>query len=287
MNVKQLEAIPVWDWPEDANQTLLGHLKDKQSDQSDRLIAVELAGEFAVMNDDLAEELLSIACHAQETQDIRARAVISFGPVLDFIYSEGFDDPEDVPISEPVFQKIQEALHTLYQDMDNPKQVRRRVMEASIRAPQDWHHQAIQEAYASQDEDWKLTAVFCMRYLQGFDHEIREALKSKNKDIHYEAVLAAGNWQVEGSWLHIREILEDTDTDKELLLATIEAASNYENEDVAEHLYALTDSDDEDIVETAYEALAIVGEPMDLEELDDYDFGEDEDEDDDEDDMPF
>lgn len=43
-----------------------------------------------------------------------------------------------------------------------PKEVRRRVLEGSVRAPQDWHKDAITEAYAGNDELWKLTAVFAM-----------------------------------------------------------------------------------------------------------------------------
>jgi hypothetical protein len=46
--------------------------------------------------------------------------------------------------------------------------VRRRVLEASVRAPQDWHQEAIREAYSSGDESWRLTAVFCMRFVRGF-----------------------------------------------------------------------------------------------------------------------
>ena len=42
------------------------------------------------------------------------------------------------------------------------------------------------------DEAWRLTAVFCMRFIRGFEEQILEALKSQHPDIHHEAVLAAG-----------------------------------------------------------------------------------------------
>jgi hypothetical protein len=52
------------------------------------------------------------------------------------------------------------------------------VLEASVRAPQDWHLDAIREAYSSTDEAWSLTAVFCMRFVRGFNEQILEALES-------------------------------------------------------------------------------------------------------------
>jgi hypothetical protein len=97
---------------------------------------------------------------------------------------DGFEDPADVPISENKFHEIQEALCNLYLHTDVPKEVRRRILEASVRALQDWHPDAIREAYASADESWRLTAVFCMRFVRGFDEQILEALDIENQDIH-------------------------------------------------------------------------------------------------------
>jgi hypothetical protein len=45
-----------------------------------------------------------------------------------------------------------------------------------VRAPQDWHENAVGSAYASGDDTWKLTAVFCMRFVRGFDGQIVEEL---------------------------------------------------------------------------------------------------------------
>ena len=42
-------------------------------------------------------------------------------------------------------------------DSSIPKQVRRRILEASVRAPEDWHQNAIRAAYSSGDKDWMLT----------------------------------------------------------------------------------------------------------------------------------
>ena len=76
---------------------------------------------------------------------------------------------DSVLISEEVFVGIQETLRKLYTSADVPKGVRRRILEASVRAMQDWHQDAIQTAYRSDDEAWKATAVFSMCWVRGFD----------------------------------------------------------------------------------------------------------------------
>ncbi len=123
-----------------------------------------------------------------------------------------------------------------------------------MRAPQDWHRDAVRAAYGSDDEAWRLTAVFCMCYVRGFDAEILEALDSRNPDIHYEAVRAAGNWQVDAAWPHIAALVTSGETDKPLLLAAIDAVASIRPRQAAEILDDLTDSGDKDIAEAVFEA---------------------------------
>lgn len=257
MDLKRLKDTPPWEWPQGTDRMLLGILRDDQRTKSDRLIAVALGGDLTVLNDELADALLSIVLSRNEAEDLRARAAISLGPALESADIDGFEDPEDVPISEETFQRIQESLRTLYRDADVPKEVRRRVLESSVRAPQDWHQRAIRDRYASDDASWRLTAVFCMRYVGGFDTQILEALGSENDDIHYEAVCAAGNWEVDAAWSHIADLAASASADKWLRLAAIEAAAWIRPQEAAEILSELTQSDDEDIADAAYEALAM------------------------------
>ena len=63
-----------------------------------------------MVNDQLVEALLAILRNSEESQEVRARAVISLGPILDYADTEGFEDPDDEPISEGHFQQIQELL---------------------------------------------------------------------------------------------------------------------------------------------------------------------------------
>ncbi len=142
-----------------------------------------------------------------------------------------------------------------------------------MRAPQDWHKDAVGTAFSSDDEAWRLTGVFCMRFVRGFDAQILEALDSTNPDIHYEAVLAAGNWEVGAAWPHVAALVTSGDTDKSLLLAAIEAVASIRPHEATEILGDLADSDDEDIVAAIDEAMAMA------DGLSDEDEDEDEDED--------
>ncbi|MFZ0450868.1 MAG: hypothetical protein WAL98_16645 [Desulfatiglandaceae bacterium] len=273
MDLKILKETPPWDWPERADKMFLEILADDQGDASNRILAAELAGDFTVINDDLVDALLSILQGDDESEELRGKAAISLGPVLDHADTDGFDDPEDVPISEDTFRKIQASLRRLYLDAGVPKNVRRRILEASVRAPQEWHQNAIRAAYSSDDEDWRLTAVFSMRWVGGFDNQILEALESNNQNIHYQAVCAAGNWEVDAAWSHLSKLVSAQVTDKPLLLAAIDAVAGIRPQEAGVILVDLTNSDDEDIVEAAHEAMAMAEGPWSDEFDDDDDDG--------------
>ena len=159
MDLKIFQKIPPWEWPESTAQIFLDILRDDQADESERLLAVDLAGDFTVINDEIVDALLTIARRGEEPDSLRGAAVISLGPVLEQADIFEFDDPDDVPISEEKFREIQESLYTLYKDAGVPKEVRRRILEAAVRAPQDWHQDAIREAYAG-DDAWFSSIAF-------------------------------------------------------------------------------------------------------------------------------
>jgi len=171
MNLRTLKDTPPWEWPEGTGKMLLDVLRDDGASKSDLLLAAELAGDFVVINEELVDALLSIVRSSDKSEDVRSRAAIALGPVLEHADTQGFEDPDDLQISERTFHGIQESLRKLYMDASVPEEVRRRVVEASVRAPQDWHQDAIRAAYASDAEAWRLTAVFCM----GFISRLRRA----------------------------------------------------------------------------------------------------------------
>jgi len=276
MNIHTLNDIPPWDWPENADEIISKVLREKNAPVSDRVLAAELAGNHVVMDDNIGELLLTIILDKDEPEELRAKAAISLGPALEYGDMMEFDDPDDIVLSEKVFHKVRKQLQDIYHDAGAPKKLRRKVLEAAVRAPMDWHKQAIQEAYRSNDQQWLLTAIFCMGYVEGFDDEILESLKNENPDIFYEAVCSAGSQGVRKAWPYIEEILTGEDINKPLLIAAIEASIHINPEESEEILSELSLSDDEEIAETAEEALAMAG--MYAGDLSDYDDFPDDDE---------
>jgi hypothetical protein len=280
MNLKTLKNTPPWDWPEDAGTVIMQTLADSQAKKSERLLAVELAGETVVLDDKIADALLAIVGSSDESENLRARAAISLGPGLEEADLEGFDEDDDEPhLSQRTFDAIQKTFRSLFHDARVPKEVRRRVLEASVRSPQDWHAAAVRSAYAGDDEEWRLTAVFCMRYVKGFEDQILEALESGDSEVQYEAVRAAGEWEVDGAWPHIADLLTAVDTDKILLLAAIDAAAAIRPDDASGILGVLADSDDEDIAEAAMDALSMAEGESDWDDPDDDEYDEEDEED--------
>ena len=273
MDLKTFLDTPPWDWPRDAGRMFWRILVDQQANETDRLVAADLAGDFTVINDDLAATLLMIAGSPDEPEQLRARAAISLGPALEHADTDGFEDPGDVPITERTFHNIQDSLEKLYRDNSTPKEVRRRTLEASVRAPQTWHQDAIRHAYSSGDKEWMLTAVFSMRWVRGFDDQILLALKSGNPELQFQAVNAAGNWELDAAWSHIVEFLNDAHSPKPLLLAAIGAVGSIRPTEAPEILLDLADSDDEEIAEAIDEAIAAAKVPTDEEDDEEDEWG--------------
>lgn len=261
MDVKVLDETPPWDWPEDAGATLLRALTDDRAEPPERLLAAELAGDCTVVNDELAEALLSIACRDDAPVDLRGTAAIALGPALEHESlrdPEDSDDDDDELLSGRMVRRIQSLLRRLCLTEHLSRDIRRRSLEASVRLPQKWHRDAVRTAYGSYDPAWKLTAVFCMRFIRGFDDQILEALDSEDAEVRYEAVCAAGNWELDAAWPHVAGLFGSEAIEKRLLLAAIEAAALIRPKEVFGILGDLTDSDDGDIVEAALGALAMV-----------------------------
>jgi hypothetical protein len=276
MDLKDLQDLPPWEWPEDTPALLHRSLTDKSASADDRLLAVQLAGETE-MSDALADALLTVISDTGAAEALRANAAIALSPVLEEADINEFDDPDAVSISERTFTAIADTLRAVHEDAATPLEVRRRALEAAVRAPQDWQPAAIRAALGQQAESWQLTAVFCMRFVPGFAAEIVAALESEHPQIRCEAILAAGAWQLESAFDQVAAVLRSKTADKPLLLAAIEAAPSIRPAEATELLGELLDAKDPDIALAAEEALAMAEamgeEPGD----DDMDFDDDDD----------
>jgi len=95
-----------------------------------------------------------------------------------------------------------------------------------------------------------------MRWVRGFDDQILRALKSDDPEIHYEAVIAAGNWELDAAWPHLVELVNDAHSPKPLLLAAIGALGSIRPTEALDVLVDLAESDDEEIAEAVSEVRA-------------------------------
>ena len=255
MTWESLRETPPWEWPEDMGARILDALGNPRVEETDRRIAAELAGDLGVIDDTIARVLLSIAQDAEESLELRTNAAISLGPVLEYADTESFEDPDAVPITQDAFERVQDTLRRLYHDGGAPPELRRHVLESAVRSPLDWHAGAVHAAYLSDDPEWKLSAVFCMCFVSGFVEQILESLESDDEQVHYHAVCAAGAWQIGAAWTHVRGLFDADEIDKDLLLAAIDAAASIRPAEAQPLLEELCESDDEEVAETAHEAL--------------------------------
>ena len=54
MDLRILKDTPPWEWPDEADEIILGILRDDHAHESVRLLAAELAGDFTIINEELA-----------------------------------------------------------------------------------------------------------------------------------------------------------------------------------------------------------------------------------------
>jgi hypothetical protein len=254
----------------------LDDLRDKNAPLQERMEALH-SSDSEEMDDAVAANILATVRDRSEPEELRAAAAISLGPVLEECDTSDFAEDEifGAPVSKETFHAIQAALREVHNAADEPKLVRRRALEASVRAEADWHADAVRAAYNSGDAEWKATALFGMQYLAGFDQQILASIEDPDPDIRLEAIRAAGARDIPAAWPHIKGLLENPQTDRDLRLAAIEAAP-FVSPDAAGILAELASDTDDEIAEAAQDALSFV-DPGDSDE----DFEEDEDEEED------
>lgn len=228
------------------------------------------------MDDDLVREILGIA-RSGAAEEVRADAIVALGPAVDECGVEYVDD-EDVesseygaPLSREAFVEVIDALRDLYDDERQPKLVRRRAFEVLVRDPQPWQQEAIRRDFASGDRDWKMTAIFSMGYVRGFEKELVDQLRTASGDLLYEAVRAAGRAEVQEAAPIIEGLAISEEADRDVRLEAI-AALPAVDPDCFDLLDELAESQDDEVraaAEGALEELQMIDE--DLEDDDEED----------------
>lgn len=226
-------------------------------------------GEVApVVDDAVARELFRFARDPERGEEERGEALIALGPALaeccDEEAADGSLEPQpagtegwwELPLSSAGYREVHDELRRIYHDGSLPKLVRRRALEAAVRAPRDWHREAAATAWGSGDPEWRVTAVFAMGHLPGFQDEIIEAFRKGEPPVREEAIRAAGR-SATGEVLadDLMALAADRTAHRDLRLAAIEALSELQPEGASEVLEQLQDDRDREIRGAAREAL--------------------------------
>ena len=252
--------MPPWDWQADAKQTLEGALLNKEAPLAERLIAAKLAGNAVAISDELAVALMEVLGSASKPEDLRARAVLSFGPVLETCHTGEFGDPYDPRNQEMVFEGIKRLLHMLYHEDSVPKLVRRKILEVSVRARRNGIRTRF-SALQTKDPEWVLTAVFCMQYVKGFERDSGIS-REQERTCPHECDCRGGR---EGSGRRVGPYLRFTGergNDAETVIARrggCDCRGPEVDTPSLEILNHLVDSDDKDVSEVADEAFGFAG----------------------------
>jgi uncharacterized protein (UPF0147 family) len=228
------------------------------------------------MDDDLAREILGIV-RSGAAEEVRADAIVALGPAVDECGVEYVDDEEvesseyGAPLSRDAFVEVTDALRELYDDERQPKLVRRRAFEVLVRDPQPWQQDAIRRDFRSGDRDWKMTAIFSMGYVRGFEKELVDQLRTASGDLLYEAVRSAGRAEVQEAAAIIEGLAISEDADRDVRLEAIAALPSVDP-DCFDLLDELSESQDEQVraaAEEALEELQMMDEDLGDEEDDD------------------
>jgi hypothetical protein len=245
-----LEGTDLVEWSDETVELVLASLRS--DDAADRKIAASLA--WRVAGHRVGRELLRLF-REDSDNEVRASAAIGMGPMLEEIDMMLGDDDDDEPIEEGLFEDVQRALREVHEDPREPELVRRRALEAAVRAPEAWMEGAAREALASADPLWRMTGVFAAGHVGGLDSAVVASLHDAEAGVRIEAVRAVANLGLEDAAGQIGEWATSDEVDRDLRLECIVALAELPGDDVAAILEAMSLDDDDEIAAFAQGAL--------------------------------
>ena len=264
-------------WPKVSlrrRQTLLEDLEEIHL--ADDLLCFEEVGRVALKDDEpgvrrraiqilreyeLVDLLPTFVDMSEHDLDVEVRAA-SAAALATYIYMGEVED-----ISPQKLQKVEECLLRLISNADTTL-IRRRALEALGFSSRKEVVGLIEKAYASQDMDWLVSALFAMGRSANpsWNPKVLKMLTHERPSVRAEAASAAGELEIITAVPTLLELLEDVDLD--VRLASIWALSQVGGEGVRsalERLLEVTEDDEEaDQLENALENLDFTEEMRDL-----------------------
>lgn len=249
-DVTLLSELPFWEWPPDGADIIQRALAS--SSDEERLAAVRLV--HLIMDDALAECMLRLIVE-DPCEEVRAAAATALGPAIEEADIYEVDADSACMLSRDAFEHVRRALKHLYHDASASDLVRRRVLETSVRSRMSWHTGAVNGAWRSESEDWRITAVFCMGFVPGFEDVIADALAAPTPALRFEAVRAAGMREMQEVAATVARMLSQPSESREVRLAAIEALPRIDPRTALDVLPPLTTSSDPELAALADDAL--------------------------------
>jgi len=234
----------------------VGRVALKDNDPGVRRRAIQILREYELV--DLLPTFLDMVEHdpAAEVRAASAEALATY------IYMGEVED-----ISPKKLLQVEECLLRLISGSD-ASLVRRRALEALGYSSRKEVVGLIEQAYASPDMDWLVTALFAMGRSANprWNPQVLKMLTHKSPAVGAEAASAAGELEIKAAVPTLLELLEDVDLD--VRMASIWALSQIGGEGVRSALESLleaTEDDDEaNQIENALENLDFTEEMRDL-----------------------
>jgi HEAT repeat protein len=257
---------PAWDLPLESRAVLEESLRS--DDPEVRREAVEMLAHS--LDDGLAMIALELA-RCDPDEEIRAAAASVLSPALAAaVAAEQEAGAPASPLSPAAAEAVRQGLRHLYYDSESPKEVRRRALEASVQSPGAWMEGAVRAAWASDDPEWRTTAVFCMTRLPGFADELLAALRDRQPSVRLEAARAAGDSALEAAASRLLALARAADEEPLVRMAAMESLALLGDQEAIGPLREIATTADPELAFAARAALARLAQDVthDEDELD-------------------
>ncbi len=234
----------------------VGRIGLKDGEPSVRMRAIQILREY-----ELADLLPTFIQMSESDPDAEVRAA-SAAALATFIYLGEVED-----IAPKKLRRVEECLFRLYSSSDT-NLVRRRSLEALGFSSRKEVPGLIEEAYASPDTDWLITALFAMGRSANsrWNAQVLKMLTHNHPLVKAEAASSAGELEINAAVPMLLELLDDSDSD--VRMASVWALSQIGGNGVRqalENLLEITEDEDEaNQIDNALENLDLTEEMKDL-----------------------
>jgi HEAT repeat protein len=234
----------------------VGRIGLKDSEPGVRTRAIQILREYELV--DLLPTFVHMSEHDPDA-DVRAAAVAALAT---YIYLGEVED-----IAPKKLHQVEECLLRLYLSSDTTL-VRRRALEALGFSSRQEVPGLIEDAYASPNTDWLITALFAMGRSANprWNPQVLKMLTHTQPLVRAEAASSAGELEIKAAIPKLLKLLEDTDLDVRMasIWALSQVGGNGVRKALEDLLETTEDEDEANQIDNALENLDFTEEMKDL-----------------------